>query len=142
MGGTQEDYENFVNTDVSFDFENKGVVKQDAIQVGALGKAFNQEMYYKGSDVKLKINNYVPPIKEQNDPTMLALDTWNRETQLPPFYWNFFVKTFMLPAYTCDKLTQPEFQYPGLKETYSCYCNNGDYHTMPDLNFEIRKKDF
>ena len=142
MGGTQEDYENFVNTDVSFDFENKGVVKSDALQVGELGKPFNQEMYYKGSDVKLKINNYVPPIKEQNDPTMLALDTWNRETQLPPFYWNFFVNTFMLPAYTCDKLTQPELQYPGLKETYSCFCNNGDYHTMPDLNFEIRKKDF
>ena len=48
----------------------------------------------------------------------------------------------MLPAYTCDKLAPSQMAYPGLQDTYSCYCNNGDYHTMPSLNFEIRGKDF
>jgi len=37
----------------------------------------------------------------------------------------------MIPAYTCDKLAASNLQYPGLASTYSCYCNNGDYHTMP-----------
>lgn len=48
----------------------------------------------------------------------------------------------MIPAYTCDKLEPSQMAYPGLTDTYSCYCNNGDYHTMPSLNFEIRGKDF
>ena len=48
----------------------------------------------------------------------------------------------MVPAYTCDKLVQPEYQYPGFTDTFSCYCNNGDYHTMPTVNLEIRQKDF
>jgi len=45
----------------------------------------------------------------------------------------------MIQAYTCDKLPadSPEESYPSLSSTYSCYCNNGDYHTMPDINLEI-----
>lgn len=45
--------------------------------------------------------------------------------------------TFMIQAYTCDKLPADKNEYPGLSSTYSCFCNNGDYHTMPDINLEI-----
>ena len=48
----------------------------------------------------------------------------------------------MIPAYTCDKLQAIDAQYPGLDDTYSCYCNNGDYHTMPQINLEMSGKDF
>jgi len=48
----------------------------------------------------------------------------------------------MIPAYTCDKLAASNLQYPGLASTYSCYCNNGDYHTMPQINLEMSGKDF
>ena len=69
---------------------------------------------------------------------------------MPDFFYNYFTDTFMIQAYTCDLLVaQPdetdddEFsQYPGMDKTYSCYCNNGDYHTMPDINLEITKMDF
>lgn len=37
-------------------------------------------MYYKGADLMLKINNYVPPMKEELMDTIMNLDTWNRET--------------------------------------------------------------
>ena len=29
-----------------------------------------------------------------------------------------------------------------MDNVYSCYCNNGDYHTMPDINLEITKENF
>ena len=48
----------------------------------------------------------------------------------------------MIPAYTCDKLVGSDFSYPGMADTWSCYCNNGDYHTMPAINFSLRDKDF
>ena len=45
----------------------------------------------------------------------------------------------MIQAYTCDILdpNNTEENYPSLNQTYSCYCNNGDYHTMPNINLEI-----
>lgn len=70
-------------------------------------------MYYKGADLMLKINNYVPPMKEELMDTIMNLDTWNRETQLPVFFYDYFMTTFMIPAYTCDQLSKPEDQYPG-----------------------------
>ena len=46
----------------------------------------------------------------------------------------------MVPAYTCDELQPSDLKYPGMTRTRACYCNNGDYHAMPSLNFEIRDK--
>ena len=40
----------------------------------------------------------------------------------------------MIPSYTCDKLTST---YPGMDEPYACYCNNGDFHTMPTINIVL-----
>lgn len=76
-------------------------------------------------------------MKEELEETILALDTWNREVQLPPFYFTYFMETFMISAYTCDQLSAPENQYPGFAKTMSCWCNNGDYHSMPTINFEL-----
>ena len=72
---------------------------------------------------------------------MLAVDTWYRETQLPDFFYSYFTDTFMIQAYTCDKLAAV-YAYPGMDTTYSCYCNNGDYHTMPDINFELSEENY
>ena len=48
----------------------------------------------------------------------------------------------MVPAYTCDKMQAKDLAYPGFRDTYSCYCNNGDYHTMPQINFEMTEGHF
>ena len=48
----------------------------------------------------------------------------------------------MIPAFTCDEMRAQDLKYPGLWKTYSCYCNNGDYHTMPSINVEITGKNF
>ena len=103
---------------------------------------FADALFYKGPDLKLKINNYLPQMPEELNDTVLALDTWSRELQLPKYFADYFKDTFMIPAYTCDELGPSQLAYPGLIKTYSCYCNNGDYHTMPTLNFEIREKNF
>lgn len=103
---------------------------------------FSDALYYSGSDLMLKIQNYVPPMKEELEEQVLAVDTWRRETVLPSFFFNFFMETFMIPAYTCDKLSASDLQYPGLASTYACYCNNGDYHTMPQINLELSANDF
>jgi len=50
--------------------------------------------------------------------------------------------TFMVPAYTCDKMLPEDLTYPGFEDTYSCFCNNGDYHTMPQINFEVTDQDY
>ena len=146
VGGTRDDYEAVICDgtlrDQGFNFENNGITKKDAMAEGTSEMNRADPMYYKGADLMLKISNYLPPMREELSDTMLALDTWHRELQLPAYFHKYFMDTFMLPAYTCDKLEASQMQYPGLKDTYSCYCNNGDYHTMPSLNFEIRDKDF
>ena len=81
-------------------------------------------------------------MKEELEMQVLALDTWHRETLLPHFFYDYFIDTFMLPAYTCDKMRAQDLSYPGMTSTYSCYCNNGDYHTMPEINFQITGKNF
>ena len=89
-----------------------------------------------------KVSNYIPPIKQELQAQALVIDTWNRATTLPSFYWRFFMETFMVPAYTCDKMEAKDMSYPGMQDTYSCYCNNGDYHTMPSINFEITDQNY
>lgn len=81
-------------------------------------------------------------MKEELNQQYIGLDTWNRELQLPEFFFNYFMETFMIPAYTCDKMQKKDLHYPGMTDTYACYCNNGDYHTMPQINFEVATKHF
>ncbi len=61
-------------------------------------------LYYKGADLMMKIANYKPPVKEEDDTQMLTVDTWSRETRVPRFFYHYFKNTFMLPAVTCDPL--------------------------------------
>ena len=78
-------------------------------------------------------------MKEELEDQILAVDTWRRATLLPGFFYSYFIDTFMIQAYTCDILdpNNTEENYPSLNQTYACYCNNGDYHTMPNINLEI-----
>ena len=123
-------------------FKNKAAVIENAFAKGTPERNWSPGLYYKDADLMMKVNNYIPPMKEELEVQGLAIDTWLRETKVPPFFYNYFMETFMIPAYTCDKLRASDLAYPGLKETYSCYCNNGDYHTMPNINFEISSKNF
>ena len=81
-------------------------------------------------------------MKEELQKQVMALDTWNRETLLPEFFFTYFMDTFMIPAYTCDKMVPADLSYPGLSDTYSCFCNNGDYHTMPEINLQVTGDNF
>ena len=81
-------------------------------------------------------------MKEELQKQVMALDTWKRETLLPEFFFKYFMDTFMIPAYTCDKMLPADLSYPGLSNTYSCFCNNGDYHTMPEINLQVTEKNF
>ena len=81
-------------------------------------------------------------MREELADQILAIDTWRRETRLPPFFYDYFMETFMMPAYTCDKLRPQDLVYPGMTNTYSCYCNNGDYHMMPQISMELSNKNF
>ena len=103
---------------------------------------FVDPLYYDDIDLLLKIQNYVPPMKEELQKQVMALNTWNRETLLPEFFFKYFMDTFMIPAYTCDKMLASDLAYPGLSNTYSCFCNNGDYHTMPEINLQVTGDNF
>lgn len=94
-------------------------------------------VYYEGNALMEKVANYIPPIKQELDSQALVIDTWRRSTTLPGFFWTFFMDTFMVAAYTCDKMQEKDLTYPGFSDTYSCWCNNGDYHDMPQINFEV-----
>jgi len=113
------------------------------VRENAIAEGFNEMnfappvVYYQGKPLNEKIANYRPPIKAELNPQALVVDTWNRGLTIPSFFYAFFMETFMVPAYTCDKMRPEDLSYPGFKETYSCYCNNGDYHTMPAMNFEV-----
>lgn len=67
IGGSSEDYEGTVcgNTDSGFNFKNRGFLKENAIPEGSLAMNFADAQYYKGSDLMLKISNYLPPMKEE-----------------------------------------------------------------------------
>jgi len=64
------------------------------------------------------------------------VDTYMRETQLPAYFYDYFIETFMIPSYTCDKDVKA---YPGYNDPYNCFCNSGDYHTMPTINIVVQK---
>ena len=89
----------------------------------------------------LKIQNYVPPMRKELEKQVLMVDTWERATLFPEFFYEYFMDTFMIPAYTCDQI-DPNEAYPSLVDLWSCYCNNGDYHTMPTINIEIKEQEF
>ena len=83
VGGTRDDYESVICdgslADMGFNFENNGTLKKDAITKGSTSMNFADAIYYKGADLMLKISNYLPPMQEELNETMMALDTWNRE---------------------------------------------------------------
>lgn len=145
IGGTVEDWHELVceggAKDEGKGFTNRPIVKEDAISEGTYDMNFGKMLYYNQTDLMLKFSNYIPPMKEELQQQVLAVDTWNRELRLPYFFYNYFMDTFMLPAYTCDPLRPQDLEYPGLGKTSACYCNNGDYHSMPTINFEVRDKD-
>jgi len=87
-------------------------------------------------DLMLKIQNYVPPVKEELDKQVITIDSYYKSLGVPPFFYDYFNDTFIIKAYTCDVM--PTETYEGIKDVYSCYCNNQDYHSLPQINFELQ----
>ena len=52
----------------------------------------------------------------------------------------YFNSTFIVYDYTCNDYTGKIVQYQELQKVYACYCNNGDYHQMPSIAFELDKQ--
>lgn len=96
-------------------------------------------IYQSTFDLNLKIQDYVPPMKEELQEQFVTVDTYGREMILPQYFYNYFTDTFMIPSYTCDKQGKDtgEALYPGSTQPYTCYCNEGDFHTMPTINIVI-----
>ena len=81
VGGNETDYDPIVCAGEADGVGmKKGVEQKDAMPIGKTGQVFTDSLYYKGTDLKLKLNNYLPPMQEELDSTIMALDTWNRET--------------------------------------------------------------
>lgn len=99
IGGTVADYQAIVcadHSDCTKAFNNVGATLPGAIPTAANDLSFAEPLYYYGMDLMLKIQNYVPPMKEELDTQLLAINTWNRETELPAFFYDYFIDTFMI----------------------------------------------
>lgn len=67
IGGDQKDWESLVcvGKDTGFDFENEGVTRENAIEVGYNEMNFAPQLvYFEGVSLTSKIANYVLPIKQ------------------------------------------------------------------------------
>ena len=92
----------------------------------------------------LKISNYVPPKREELQYQMITIDSYYKALQVPQFFYDYYKDTFIIKAYTCDLFTDEENTkyFLGIENVYACYCNNGDYHSLPDVNFELKGLDY
>jgi len=146
VGGNVTDYEAMPCLD-QFNasvpgFVDKSLSIPEAIVAGNDSLNFSPPLYYADEDVMLKIQNYVPPMRKELEKQVLMVNTWERATLFPTFFYDYFIDTFMIPAYTCDTIEDTKKAYPSLVDLRSCYCNNGDYHTMPTINIEIKEQEF
>lgn len=95
---------------------------------------------YMINDLMLKISNYVPPKREELQLQMITIDSYYKALKVPSFFYDYYKDTFIIKAYTCDLFNEQENMeyFRGIDNVYTCYCNNGDYHSLPDINFEVK----
>lgn len=71
LGGTKAEFESRVcadGRDVTFEYNNKGKLITEKIFPEAKDDMARADMlYYKGADLMMKIANYKPPVKEEDD---------------------------------------------------------------------------
>ena len=111
-------------------------VAVDSIIGPADGYGNTTSLNYIKQDLMLKISNYVPPKREELKKQMIVVDSYYKALGVPQFFYDYYKSTFIIKAYTCDALPPTEFN--GIQNVYTCYCNNGDYHSLPDINFEVK----
>ena len=68
------------------------------------------------------------------------IDTYYRMIHSPAYFVDYIHQNFMIPYYTCNDYTGKIVQYHELLTVYGCFCNNGDYHQMPSISFELDKQ--
>ena len=59
---------------------------------------------------------------------------------MPYYFYEYFKKTFFIPYFTCDDISEVQ-TYQELEQVHTCYCNNDDFHSLPTINFELDAKD-
>ena len=52
--------------------------------------------------LQLRIADYSPVMRENPYEQILAVDTRDRETILPDYFFEYFNNTFMIESYTCN----------------------------------------
>ncbi len=71
LGGTKEEFESKVcmdGRDVTYEYNNKGKEITEHIFPEAKDDMARADMlYYRGADLMMKIANYKPPVKEEDD---------------------------------------------------------------------------
>ena len=103
IGGTASEFSALSCSDGTAFQGDEQVVKNAVPDLGLDTAMWRVDpLFYANSDIMLKIENYVPPMREELDQQYLAVDTWNRGTLLPSFFYDYFIDTFMIKAYTCD----------------------------------------
>ena len=85
----------------------------------------------------IKVEDYVPPMGDKIVQHEIAVDTYRRAMHLPYYFFDYFKKTFFIPLYTCSDVSG-EQEYGGIHPVYSCYCNNDDYHSLPEIDFDMQ----
>ena len=79
----------------------------------------------------MKLYDYVPPMRGELDQQLIIVDTYFREYHFPNYFFEYFLDTFMIDHVTCDPY---EGTYPRMTDPKKCFCNNGNYHSLPIIN--------
>ena len=66
-------------SDPDSSFNNDGATQTNAIPTATDTLGYTGPLTYGTLDLMLKIQNYVPPMKEELQTQLLAVDTWYRE---------------------------------------------------------------
>ena len=53
----------------------------------------------------IKIQDYVPPMNDELVYHEIAVDTYYRAMHVPYYFYDYFKRTFFIPMYTCDDVT-------------------------------------
>ena len=110
----------------------------DSVQLANNTAAWvEHSLHYNKSELMVKIQDYVPPVKEELEYQEIRFDSYYRPMSVPHFFYSYFIDTFMIPSYTCDNINA-NLTYQELSpKVYTCFCNNDDYHSLPTINLEL-----
>jgi hypothetical protein len=97
-------------------------------------------MVVANSDMILKVNRHILPVKNELDHQYVFADTYYKQLHIGDDYWDAFVRIFSITGYTCN----PTFtvDYRESAQNYVCKCYGTDFNGMPAIslifeNFDV-----